>query len=685
MLSPSVAGQALALDSMDMEQKRGVTINSANVSLYYEYENKSYLMNMIDTPGHIDFTGKVTRSLRAIDGAVVVIDAVEGVMTQTETVTRQALEERVRPLLLINKIDRLVKELRLSPDKLEAWLANLVSEFNKLIDLYAEPEYKSKWKISIQNSTVAFGSAKDKWGFTLGMAKKYGIKFSDIYDSYANNQIEEFQKKAPIAEAILTMVINHHAPPHVAQKYRIPKIWHGDLDSEVGKALLNCDEKGPAVMMVTNITIDPQAGLISTGRLFSGSVNDGDTVQLIGSKRQERVQSVNIFMGALRETVKSVSAGNIPALLGLNHSRAGETVSTISNIHSFEDIQYVSEPVITMAIEAKHPRELPKLVDGLQRISIEDPNLIVKINEESGEMLIAGMGVLHLEVATTLLKDQGLEIITSQPLVNYRETIVSSAGPVMSKSPNRHNKIFVRVEPLSEDVIDLIRNGKITENTDKKTIASLLREQGWEADEAKGVVAVHSNGNLMVEVTKGVQFLQESMDSMRSGFEDAMQNGPLAYEYCRGLKIILHHYVPHEDPAHRTYAQLMPATRRAILGGLLSAQTTMLEPILGIEVKCPTDLIGSASGVIASKRGNILNVDQKGNTSILQGEIPASETFDIAESMRGATAGRAIWNTHFKKWLPVPSSILKQAIPEIRKRKGLNPEPPKVSEFIDKE
>jgi len=228
MLSPSVAGQALALDSMDMEQKRGVTINSANVSLYYEYENKSYLMNMIDTPGHIDFTGKVTRSLRAIDGAIVVIDAVEGVMTQTETVTRQALEERVRPLLLINKIDRLVKELRLSPEKLEAWLANLVSDFNKLIDLYAEPEYKSKWKISIHDSTVAFGSAKDKWGFTLDMAKKYGIKFTDIYNSYANNQIEEFQKKAPIAEAILTMVIRHHAPPHVAQKYRIPKIWHGD-------------------------------------------------------------------------------------------------------------------------------------------------------------------------------------------------------------------------------------------------------------------------------------------------------------------------------------------------------------------------------------------------------------------------------------------------------------------------
>ena len=158
MISPSVAGKALALDFMDLEQKRQMTINAANVTLYHEEDGKPYAMNMIDTPGHIDFTGRVTRSLRAIDGALVVCDSVEGVMTQTETVTRQAMEERVKPVLYINKIDRLVKEMKLTPEKMQEWLAGIISEFNKLIDIYAEPEFKEKWKVSIQNDSVSFGS-----------------------------------------------------------------------------------------------------------------------------------------------------------------------------------------------------------------------------------------------------------------------------------------------------------------------------------------------------------------------------------------------------------------------------------------------------------------------------------------------------------------------------------------------
>ncbi|MEM2884116.1 MAG: GTP-binding protein, partial [Nitrososphaerales archaeon] len=180
LLSPSVAGQALALDYMDLEQQRQMTIKAANVTLYYEYNNTPYVLNMIDTPGHIDFTGRVTRSLRAIDGAVVVTDAVEGVMTQTETVTRQALEERVRPVLYINKIDRLVKELRLTPERMQQWLAGIVNDFNHLISIYAEPEYKEKWKVSIQDNSVAFGSAKDRWGFNFEIAQKKGIRFSDV-------------------------------------------------------------------------------------------------------------------------------------------------------------------------------------------------------------------------------------------------------------------------------------------------------------------------------------------------------------------------------------------------------------------------------------------------------------------------------------------------------------------------
>jgi elongation factor 2 len=688
IISPSVAGQALALDSMKLEQNRQMTIRGANVTLFYEQEGKEYLINMIDTPGHIDFTGRVTRALRAIDGVVVVSDSVEGIMTQTETVTRQALEERVRPVLYINKIDRLVKELRLDPPAMQKWLSNIIAEFNKLIDIYAEPEIKEKWKVSIQGNTVAFGSAKDRWGFNYNTVQKKGISFKDVYDAYTSdnpNLIKELAEKAPLHDAVLGMVVQHHPPPHVAQRYRIPKIWPGDLDSDTGKALLACDDKGPIIMMVTTINVDQQAGRVATGRLFSGTVKDGDELYLLDAKRTGKVQSVNIYMGNTRELVNIIPAGNIPALLGLDYAVAGETLSSVKTIPAFESIKYVSEPVVTIAVEPKHPKDLPKLVEALRRITVEDPNLIIKINEESGETLMAGMGVLHLEIATSLLQEAGLDITTTQPLINYRETIRVSAGPIMSKSPNRHNKIFMRVEPLGEDIIEMIKTGHIKEDMDKKEMAKILRAKGWEADQAKKVAAVDPLGNLLVDETKGVQFIQESMDSIRSGFDDVVHEGPLARETVRGIKFVLHHFVPHEDPAHRGLAQLMPATRRAMLGCMLIADPILLEPILGIEIKCPQEQIGTVAGILSGKRGKLLNVDQKGVISIIQGEVPASETFDLSEIMRGGTAGKALWNTYFKTWQSVPQSLIKSIIADIRKRKGLNPDPPSADEFIDKE
>jgi elongation factor 2 len=688
IISPSVAGQALALDSMKLEQNRQMTIRGANVTLFYESEGKEYVINMIDTPGHIDFTGRVTRALRAIDGVVVVSDSVEGIMTQTETVTRQALEERVRPVLYINKIDRLVKELRLDATAMQKWLSNIIAELNKLIDIYAESELREKWKVSIQGNSVAFGSAKDRWGFNFQIAQKRGVSFKDVYEAYTSNDpnvIRSLAEKAPLHEAVLGMVVQHHPPPHVAQKYRIPKIWQGDLESEVGRSILTCNERGPAVMMVTTINVDPQAGRIATGRLFSGTIKDGDEVYLIDAKRSGKVQSVNIYMGNTREVVSMLPSGNIPALLGLDYAVAGETIATIKNIPPFESIKYVSEPVVTIAVEPKHPKDLPKLVEALRRLTVEDPNLIVKINEETGETLMAGMGVLHLEIATSLLQEAGLEITTTQPLINYRETIRGRAGPIMSKSPNKHNKIFMRVEPLGEDVIETIRTGQIKEDMDKRVMAKVLREKGWNADEARSVAAIDPGGNMLVDETKGVQFLQESMDSIRSGFDDVVHLGPIAHESLRGVKFVLHHFVPHEDPAHRGLAQLMPASRRSMLGSILIAEPVLLEPVLGIEIKCPQEQIGTVAGILSGKRGKLLNVDQKGIISIIQGEVPASETFDLSEVMRGGTAGKAMWSTYFKAWQVVPQSILRSLIAETRKRKGLNPEPPNPDEFIDKE
>ena len=685
IIAPSAAGKALAMDFDKEEQARGITIYQANVTLHFTQKDNEYVINMIDTPGHVDFSGRVIRSLRAIDGAVVVCDAVEGIMTQTETVTRMALEERVKPVLFINKVDRLIKELRLTPEKMQQQLADVVSNFNQLIETYGEPEYKEKWKVSIQDSSVTFGSAKDRWAINVDLMKEKGLTFKDVIDAYQNEKVSDLVEKAPLAEAILGMVVKHHPPPHVAVKYRIPKIWKGDLDSDIGKALLACSDDGPTIMMVVNMVLDPAAGPVAIGRLFSGTVKDGQTINIIDEKREGRIQSVNFFMGNIREQVGELGAGNIPALLGLTECRAGNTLSSIKGIQMFEGVKYVSEPVVQIAIEPKHPKDLPKLVDFLKQLTIEDPNLIVKIDQESGETIIAGMGVLHLDVAVHRIQDAKLEIITSEPLINYRETVTGSCKPIMSKSPNRHNKIFMKVEPLEPEIANMLRTGEISDMKNKEFVADKLKEAGWDTDTIKRIMKLDSRGNILINGTKGVQFVQESTDSINTGFEDVMKEGPLCREQMRGCKFIFTHFVPHEDTAHRGLSQLGPASRRACMGALLTAGTTVLEPTLAIEVRVPTDLVGNVSTVINGRRGKVLDMSQKGAASIVIGEIPASETFTLSEAMRGQTAGRATWNTSFKAWTEVPKSLFQEAISEIRKRKGLAPDPPHISDFIDKD
>ncbi|HUT06979.1 MAG TPA: elongation factor EF-2 [Nitrosopumilaceae archaeon] len=685
IIAPSAAGKALAMDFDKEEQARGITIYQANVTLHFTQKDTEYVINMIDTPGHVDFSGRVIRSLRAIDGAVVVCDAVEGIMTQTETVTRMALEERVKPVLFINKVDRLIKELRLTPEKMQEQLANLVSDFNQLIETYAEPEYKEKWKVSIQDASVTFGSAKDRWAINTDLMKERGITFKDVIDAYQNEKVNELVEKAPLADAVLGMVVKHHPPPHVAQQYRIPQIWKGDLDSDIGKALLACSDDGPTIMMIVNMVLDPAAGPVAIGRLFSGTIKDGQTVNIIDSKREGRVQSVNFFMGNQREQVGELGSGNIPALLGLTEARAGNTISSLKTMPLFEGVKYVSEPVVQIAIEPKHPKDLPKLVDVLKQLTIEDPNLIVKIDEESGETIVAGMGVLHLDVATHRIQDTKLEIITSEPLINYRETVKGSCEPIMSKSPNRHNKLFMKVEPLEPNIAHKLRTGEISDLKDKKVVSDLLKAEGWDTDTIKRVMRFDSRGNVLINGTRGVQFVHESTDSINSGFDDVMKEGPLCREQMRGCKFTFTHFVPHEDTAHRGLSQLGPASRRACMGALLTAGTTVLEPVLAIEVRVPTDLVGNVATVISGKRGKVLDMQQKGASSIIVGEIPASETFTLSEEMRGQTAGRATWNTSFKEWAEVPKSLFATAIADIRKRKGLAPDPPGIGEYIDRE
>ena len=681
LLSPSVAGEARALDFLEEEQARGITINTANISLLHEYNDTSYVINLIDTPGHIDFTGKVTRALRAIDGAVVVVDAVEEIMVQTETVTRQALAERVRPLLYINKVDRLITELRLKPEDIQKKLAKVIASFNKLIDIFCEDEYKDEWMIKPGKNNVAFGSAKDRWGFTLKMAQEHNITFSDIYKHYENKTMDELREKANISHAILNMATDHVPPPTVAQKYRIPVIWKGDLESEIGQSMINCSGDGPVALMVTNVTVDEKAGIIATGRLLSGTLKPGTDVYLINNQDKDRVLQVGMYMGPYRENVQSVIAGNIPAILGLEKVTAGETVSGIEDMASFEAINYVSEPVVTVAIEPKHSRELPKLISGLRRLALEDPNLVVKINEETGEYLLSGMGALHLEVAGHNLDAQGLDVTISQPIVVYRETVTQRSDDFPGKSPNKHNKLLLYCDPLDDKVLELITSNKINDNMDRKEISRALHAAGWPMDQARNIWNVDERGNILVNMTRGIQYLDETKSMIISAFQNVCNEGILSREPTRGIRIMILDVELHEDPAHRTYAQMFPATRRAINGSILTAAPAIFEPIMKIVVQITPDYMGAISSVISSKRGAVIAVDQRDYFTVVTGEIPLSETFDLSQVLRGATAGKAFWNLVFGKWRLLPKSLRTETIQSIRKRNGLPENIPNANDF----
>jgi elongation factor 2 len=683
LLSPTVAGEALALDYLKIEQERQFTYKAANVSLYHELDGKPYIVNLIDTPGHIDFTGNVTRSLRAIDGAVIVVDSVEGVLVQTETVTRQALEEYVRPVLFINKVDRLIRELRLTPQEVEKTLLKIIADFNRLIDLYGPEEFKSQWRVDPLKGMVAFGSAKDRWGFTIPLMQRMGLKFSDIVSTYEQGKQAELSKTLPLHDAVLGMVVGFLPPPSVAQTYRIPKIWRGDLDSEVGRAMLKCDPDGPVVMVASHIRVDPQAGVVATGRLFSGTVYEGQEIYLINSRVKGRVQQVCLYMGPHREVVGALSAGNIPGLLGLEAARAGETITTIQELVPFESIRYVSEPVMTLSVEPKNPAQLPELINVMHRLSIEDPNLKVTINEQTGEYLLSGMGQLHLEVATTFIQEAGIQITTSRPIVIYRESIRKRGGPVMVRSPNGHNKVLIEVEPLEPKVIELIATGKITEFTDRREVAKMLRDCGWPADEARGVQAVSESFSILVDATKGVQRLEQVAGSIRMGFIEAMNEGILAREPVRGVKVKLLDATVHEDPAHHGPAQIIPAVRRSTHASILLADPVILEPILRVDARTSMDQVGNVTRVLSRMRGKILNIEQRGLMTFIVGEIPASESFTLSEDLRSATGGRVFWDTSFARWEPVPSQLFSTVISEIRKRKGLPAEIPRVEDLVE--
>ena len=678
MMSEDLAGKQRFMDFDEQEAARGITINAANASMVHTYEGKDYLINLIDTPGHVDFGGDVTRAMRALDGVYILACAVEGMMPQTETVIRQALKERVRPLLFINKVDRMINELKVTPEMMIDKFSKLVAEVNKKIfDILPAPLNK-EWQVKIEDGTVAFGSAYNNWAISLPFMQKSKISFKDIFNYCNEGKQKELSKKSPLHEVVLDMAIRHVPNPRDAQKVRIPVIWKGDLQSDIGKQMLACDIKGDVSLMINKIVVDPHAGEVAIGRLFSGAIKKGQTMYIAGVSNPQRVQTVAMSVGADRIPVEECDAGNIVAVSGLKDAIAGSTVSTIKEMEPFEKMTHYSEPVVTKAIEAKHMKDLPKLVEVLRSVAKADPSLNIEINNETGEHLLSGMGELHLEITEYRIKnDHGVEIVSSAPIVVYQESVKGHAGPFEGKSPNKHNKFYFEVEPLEEGVRDAIKRGDIDVTAkikDQKAVARQLSDAGMDKEVAKGITAFKNN-NVLIDMTKGIQYLHETMELVKQAFDEAIVQGPLANEKVAGVKLMLMDAKLHEDTIHRGPAQVIPAVRSGIYGAMCQAGRVLLEPMQKVFISVPQDYMGDAVRDVQSRRGVIIEMGQEDINATVTAKCPVSQMFGFSSSIRGSTQGRALWSTENSGFEMVPMEIQTATVKEIRTRKGVNPEP----------
>jgi elongation factor 2 len=678
MISNELAGKQLYLNFDEQEQARLLTINNADVTIVHEYEDQQYLINLIDTPGHVDFGGDVTRAMRAVDGAVVVVCAVEGVMAQTETVLRQALREKVKPVLFINKVDRAIKELKLTTESFQKRFTEIISEVNELIRKMAPEEFVDAWSVDPRDGSVAFGSGYENWAISVPYMQRTGVKFKDIVDYVSTGRSREIAQKAKINDVIFDMVVKHLPSPEIAQRYRIPNIWKGDPTSLVGLAMTGTEAGGPTAFMVTDITMDPNAGEIATGRLFSGRLQKGMELSVVGTKLKNRVQHVSLFMGPERLMVEEVTAGNIAAVIGLSDAFAGTTMSNAPEMVPFEEIRHVSEPVVTVAIEPKHMADLPKLIETMRKVAKEDASLRVEINPETGEHLLSGMGELHLEITQfRIINDYKVEIEASKPIVVYRETVKAPGGPFEGKSPNKHNKFYFEVEALPAGVIAAIREGEIPQGKsfkDTKALVTKLEALGVGRDEGRGIVAVEGT-NILFDVTKGIQYLNETMDLIVDAFKEAVNRGPLANEKVYGLKVRLVDAKLHEDSIHRGPAQTIPAARSGVYGAMCVAGRVLLEPLQKVTVNIPQEVLANATRELQRRRGEIQDMTSVGDLQTVVAKVPVAEMFGFASDIRSATAGKVLWSTESMGFETIPTELQTEVVSQIRQRRGLKPEP----------
>ena len=688
LMSDADAGKKVMMDSDEEEQERGITIFTSVVLLNYEYENKdgdsnSYLFEINDTPGHISFTGEVSRALRGSDGVILLVDALEGVMTQTETNIRLSLNEQCKPVLFINKVDRLISELRLAPGDVFQKIDNILNGVNKLIRDNAPSGLEKDWQVSFKDGSVAVGSAKDGWAFNMATLQRLQIKPQDVFAKYDEDDKDWLKENLPLEEPLLEMVITHLPNPVEGQKKKIPAIWGGDITSPEGQALMNCDRDGPLMGMITKIFIEPKSKRPTLiGRVFSGTLRSSDSLYLVGKKTSARIKRLGVMEITDILDVDEVPAGNLFAIYGFI-TPAGETFireEDKGKLVPFEEISYVAEPVVSRTIKPKDPQDIAKLGEVVSKWIMADPTATFRHDQESKTYVLSGIDPLQIEILVTRIRDQ-VAIEVSDPIIVYREVPTKAGLTVHAKSPNGHNRLMLHIQPLNQATIDLIKSGKVNNDQDRRDRAMILQQEGgWEAKRARRIWDI-KDSNMIIDATTGVQRLDNIKAYIIQVFEDFCNGATLAKEPLMGSLFTITDATVHVDPAHTGFTEIFQMCLAAFHTTFLTSDPQILEPMLIIDIKVPSDYVGNMSKVITQHRGIILDMIQEGDNTRIRGKVPTAETIDLADEIRGSSSGRAFFGYEFTGFERVPVNLETEIIESIRTRKELSPQIPDVSNW----
>ncbi|KAJ5125610.1 hypothetical protein N7526_007787 [Penicillium atrosanguineum] len=785
IISAAKAGEARFMDTRPDEQDRCITIKSTAISLYAKFpdpedlkeipqtvDGSEFLINLIDSPGHVDFSSEVTAALRVTDGALVVVDCVSGVCVQTETVLRQALTERIKPVLCINKVDRALLELQVSKEDLYQSFSRTIESVNVIISTYFD---KALGDVQVYpyKGTIAFGSGLHGWCFTVRQfavkyAKKFGVDRKKMLerlwgDNYFNpktkkwttkgeadgkplerafnqfildpifkifsavnhNKREEIstllekleitltsdekdlegkallklvmRKFLPAADALLEMICIHLPSPVTAQKYRAETLYEGPNDDAAYCGIRDCDPKAPLMLYVSKMVPTSDKGrFYAFGRVYSGTVKSGVKEDLY----IKAIQRTILMMGRFVEPIEDVPAGNIVGLVGVDQFllKSG-TLTTDETAHNMKVMKFSVSPVVQRSVEVKNAQDLPKLVEGLKRLSKSDPCVLTMINE-SGEHVVAGAGELHLEICLKDLEEDhaGVPLRISDPVVSYRETVAgTSSMTALSKSPNKHNRLYMTAQPIDEAVSLAIESGKISPKDDFKARARIMADEyEWDVTDARKIWCFGpdtTGANLLVDQTKAVQYLNEIKDSVVSGFQWATREGPVAEEPMRSVRWNILDVTLHADAIHRGGGQLIPTARRVLYAAAMLADPGLLEPIFNVEIQVPEQAMGGIYGVLTRRRGHVYSEEQRPGTPLfnIKAYLPVNESFGFPADLRSATGGQAFPQSVFDHWAIVPGgSPLDPTtkpgaiITEMRKRKGLKEVVPGYENYYDR-